>query len=399
MELKINDSIRAEFEAAGAQHIERGVAKRFRIGDPLRGREAEQRPEGSEGHSKPGTPAFCGTRDEAKRPRDPVDALEGNHGFPCYHPQDMHEVPPSVLLVRLDAIGDALALTPLLAAFRERGIPVDIVLFERNAEVFSSRAYRRRLRPQDVQPGLYTHALVATEDAEGYRIAERSAAPVRIGFENGWGKPFKTWWVRSLLTKTIHRTAGLDRRSPHECEVLFRLASTLLGESEPTRDVAQLRPLVIGEEPTPDARIVVQVTDKWERLGIAFNDVVSCARRLVGYCASSQEHTAGVRFISSSQEDIYVDAFEKEIGLPIERFGSLTAWKNTIAVASALVAPDSGAIHVAGMTGVPTVAIFPPGRTLAMQVSRWRPWAAPYRIVPASHDWPRASIEALRELL
>ncbi len=56
----------------------------------------------------------------------------------------------------------------------------------------------------------YTHALVATEDPSGYRVARASGISHRIGFENGWGKPFKSLWVRAHLTQTLHRSAGLD---------------------------------------------------------------------------------------------------------------------------------------------------------------------------------------------
>jgi len=124
----------------------------------------------------------------------------------------MAPISPSVLVIRLDAIGDALALTPLLEALRERSIATDVLLSPANAGVFSSRAMREvvvasevrqrsdgaenlaaigrlgeRLRDRD-----YTHVLVATEDPAGYRLALSTQAPVRVGFTNLWGKPFKT---------------------------------------------------------------------------------------------------------------------------------------------------------------------------------------------------------------
>ncbi|HTX58101.1 MAG TPA: hypothetical protein VMH02_00395, partial [Verrucomicrobiae bacterium] len=57
----------------------------------------------------------------------------------------MPQSSPSVLIIRLDAIGDALALVPLLAALRAREIPADVVLRPVNAEALSSRAVRRVL--------------------------------------------------------------------------------------------------------------------------------------------------------------------------------------------------------------------------------------------------------------
>ncbi|MDP9025767.1 MAG: hypothetical protein M3N13_10385, partial [Candidatus Eremiobacteraeota bacterium] len=51
---------------------------------------------------------------------------------------------PSVLLIRLDAIGDALALAPLLHAFHSASIPVDLVLRTVNREALSPLASRAR---------------------------------------------------------------------------------------------------------------------------------------------------------------------------------------------------------------------------------------------------------------
>ncbi len=113
----------------------------------------------------------------------------------------MPRVSPSVLIIRLDAIGDALALTPLLAALRRRAIPVDVVLQRSNAGIFSSRAVRSvvvadfELRSsaafepaaierlgRDLQSRGYSHVLVATEDPGGYRLAgaSRSAGSDRF---------------------------------------------------------------------------------------------------------------------------------------------------------------------------------------------------------------------------
>lgn len=319
----------------------------------------------------------------------------------------MAHISPSVLLIRLDAVGDALALAPLLAALREREVPVDLVLTERNRDAPAAAAARRRyvapfsLRDEskinrsvisafgsELRGNDYTHVLVATEDPGGYRLARATRAKHRIGFENGWGKPLKTLWIRSLLTKTIVRTAGLDESAPHECEVLFALGASLLEPgSVPTHDLAQLRPMVLDREPAPDTRVAFQVTDKWERLGIAFDDVVAGARAI-----------PGARFIASSSERGYAERFATATDASIDFFDTLEPWKEAIASARALVAPDSGALHVAGMTGTPTVAIFPPQPNLALQTARWHPWAAPYRITEAQTGWSTRVAKALKDL-
>lgn len=299
-------------------------------------------------------------------------------------PQDS----PQILIVRLDAIGDALALTPLLLALRERALPVDLLLSQRNRDAFSDRAARRRFTdPNTVAAGSYTHVLVATEDADGYRIAKGSGAAHRIGFVNGWGKPLKTLWARSLLTGGIFRTAGLDARAPHESDVLFELGRDLLGDATPSRDATLLAPLVLDNVPPRGTDVVLQVTDKWERLGIPLAEVALVARathaRAVG---AASETSALLRFADAG-------------GGTVERFGTLEPWKEAIASAAVVIAPDSGALHVAGMTGTPCVAIFPPTSDFALQTARWAPWAASHRIVEASSGWSErvvAAVSALR---
>lgn len=290
----------------------------------------------------------------------------------------MPQTSPRVLIVRLDAIGDALALTPLLQALGERAIPADLLLSARNAQAFSTRAARSVfIDPAAVPHGAYTHVLVATEDASGYRIAKAVGAAVRVGFANGWGKPFKTLWVRSLLTNPIYRSAGLDRRAPHECAVLFELGATLLGDAQPTRDAALLCPLVIDGDIARTDDVVFQVTDKWQRSGISLHDVVAAAR---------EAHVT--RAVASEREEDFSAAFERASGMSVERFADVRPWKSAIASAALLVAPDSGAVHVAGMTGTPTVVVFPPMRNLDRQLARWAPWAAPYRTIEATVGWP-----------
>ena len=318
---------------------------------------------------------------------------------------------PSVLVIRLDAIGDALALTPLLAALGERGVLVDLVLRPENAGIFSRRAARHAIVASDVRQRSddaanraavaslgstlrgngYTHVLVATEDPAGYRLAGAAGAAVRAGFTNGLGKPLKTLWARRFINQSVYRSAGQDRRAPHECAVLFALGRTLLGNDRPSRDTALLRPLVIDEEPAPDERTAVQITDKWERLGIGVESVVDMLHLAAAF--------GEMRLLCAQSERAYGERIERAFAQPVEYFGDLASWKAAIASAPAIVTPDSGALHVAGMVGTPTVAVFPPSRDFALQVARWSPWAAPHRIVRADAGWPSRVPDALAQLL
>lgn len=302
---------------------------------------------------------------------------------------------PSVLIVRLDAIGDALALVPLLAALRERGAQIDVVLSPKNAGAFSKSAVDRifieqfGLGDRLAQNG-YDYALVATEDASGYRLARASGAPARVGFQNGWGKPLKSLWSRSLLTRTVYRTAGLDPRAPHESQVLFRLGSEIVGTSQIPRDPRILRGFVVDAEPQPDERIVMQITDKWQRLEAAPKAVADLAQAL------GRRHA--MRFVAAEGERGSAKELAASAGISIEYFRELGPWKEAIAAAKAVVAPDSGAIHVAGMTGTPAVAVFAQ-KHFALQTGRWSPWAAPYKLIEMTGDWPNAAGTALDELL
>jgi ADP-heptose:LPS heptosyltransferase len=322
----------------------------------------------------------------------------------------MPEVSPSVLIIRLDGIGDALALTPLLAALRRRAIPVDVVLRASNGGIFADRAARSvveaafelrndtrsnrnlidRLGRELASRG-YSHVLVPTEDPAGYRLAAAVNAPVRIGFADPWGKPIKALWTRRLLTRSVYRSAGLDPRGPHECEVLFTLAQPLLDDEEPTSDVGELRPLLLEREPNPDDRIAVQITDKWERSGVPIEHVVELLAHLRG--------NGALRLLSAACEARFAERIAAATQLTVDYFDALEPWKAAIAAAPAIVTPDSGALHVAGMTGTPVVAIFPPQRGYALQVARWAPWAAPHRIVRADHGWQARTSDALAQLL
>jgi len=317
---------------------------------------------------------------------------------------------PSALVVRLDAIGDALAVTPMIAALREGGIPVAAVLRPTNADVFSRRALDERYVatfPQrndsaanrsaiarfaaDLR-GHYTHGLIATEDVTGYRLAYDARIPLRIGFENGWGKPFKTLWVRRMCTQTVYRAAGLDPKTRHECQVVFELARPLLGEdAQPTRNISALRSLVLDEEPAADARVALQVTDKWQRLGQPLEAVIELAQRI------ARRHE--LRCIASSSEAAFADRFEASARITVERFDTLPAWKSAIAAARAYVAPDSGGLHVAGMVGTPVVAAYEAMPQFAAQTARWAPWAAPHRLIEMQGEWPLIAADALDGLL
>ncbi len=269
-----------------------------------------------------------------------------------------------------------------------------MVLSPKNEGAFSKSAVDRVYVEQPALGGrlaqnCYDYALVATEDASGYRLARASGAKIRIGFANGWGKPLKSLWARSLLTRTVYRTAGLDPRAPHESRVLFQLGSEIVGTSKIPRDPRILRGFVVDAQPQPDERVVMQITGKWQRLGAARKAVAGFARNL-------QQHYP-MRFVAAESEREFAQVVAADAGISIDYFHELASWKDALAAAKAVVAPDSGAVHVAGMTGTPVVAAFGQ-KDFALQTGRWSPWAAPYKLVEIRGDWPAAARNALEEL-
>jgi ADP-heptose:LPS heptosyltransferase len=321
----------------------------------------------------------------------------------------MPQSSPSVLIIRLDGIGDALALAPLVAALQDRATSVDVLLSAGNAGVFSTAALARvdvapfalrssspeNLRAIDafgdaLRGREYGSVLVATEDPGGYRLARRIAAERRIGFSNGWRKPFKTLWVRSLLTRALYRAAALDASGQHECEILFRLGRDLVEEAQPTQDLRRLRPLVLDRDVERGNGVAIQVTQKWQRFGVGARELASLVRLLAARWS--------VECIAAQSEQRFADVVSEAAGVGVTRFAALKPWKESIAAAGALVAPDSGATHVAGMVGTPVVALFPAMRHAEREIARWHPWAAPWRAVTVSADWMGRTQDALASL-
>lgn len=322
----------------------------------------------------------------------------------------MRQNSTSVLVIRLDGIGDALALTPLLAALRECGARIDLVLRQENADIFTEAAARTvYLAPFELRCSTrsnlakiarfgselaarrYDVILVATEDPGGYRLAKTIGSPSRIGFANGFAKPMKTLWVRSMLTTTLYRPAGFDRHDRHECETLFELGRSMLGGRVPSRDAATLWPLVLPLQPRREPHIAVQVTQKWLQFGASPAAISRLLQRLA--------RERSVRAIASSSERALADAIESDSGIAVERFDALGPWKESIGAAQVVVAPDSGATHVGGMLGTPTVAVFAAGKNFERQVARWHPWAAPYHVVRIDGEWAQRIVNGVDALL
>jgi ADP-heptose:LPS heptosyltransferase len=312
-----------------------------------------------------------------------------------------------ILLVRLDGLGDALCLAPLVAALRDAGHELGALLSPGNRAAFAPGALahvhvvERRPWPAHgflpdselrawnaMKPLGYEIALIASEEPDAYRIAMDLGIPRRVGFTNGIEKPFKSLWTRSRLTRAIVRPASGTRAGEHEVETLFALGDGLHGEAAPTRDVRRLRPLIVPASERGDA-LAIQVSAKLAAFGLT--------PAAYGAIAAAAAGEGPLELLVAPGSEALAREAERRSGAVAETLG-IDAWKERLARARAVVTPDSGAAHVCGMTGTPCVDIFARSPQVEADVLRWRPWAAPAAAIVADPRDP-ALAEKVRSAL
>lgn len=307
-----------------------------------------------------------------------------------------------IVLIRVDAIGDALVMTPLVAALRKAGHELGIVLSNANAGIFEERAlswqhvldriawpkhgststsYARTL--EEMRRVSYDIALIASEEPEAYAIAREAAIPARVGFHNGWQKPFKSLWVVAQCTRAIYRPAWASQAREHEVETLYKLGAGLAAPPPP-RDSALLTPLLLANAPDRGSAVVVQVTPKWRESGVSDAALVELLRAL----ASRDLHA-----VAADAEKDYATTIAAQASVELEIFASLEPWKLAIARAALVVTPDTGSAHLAGMLGTPCVDCFP-FVDFELRRKRWPPWAARYVPLAFAPGTDAASIAA-----
>jgi ADP-heptose:LPS heptosyltransferase len=278
---------------------------------------------------------------------------------------------------------------PLIAALRDAGHEIGIALSDRNAGIFDAHAFvaqhvlERIPWPQhgstpasteraraEITAAAYDVALIVSEEPEAYDLAR--CVRRRVGFATGWSKPLKSFWVMRRVTTAIHRAATVRGERAHEVEIIFRLGAGLHTATEPPRDAARLRPLVMGDAPHLQRRgIVVQLGAKWRTIGLDATTTGAVIAMLAGQ---------GAQLIGSPADR---DAVRDLAGpASYEILPDMATWKRTVDAARIVVTPDTGTAHLAGMLGVPVVDLFP-DHDAASHIARWHPWAAPYTALTA----------------
>ena len=307
---------------------------------------------------------------------------------------------PRFLLVRLDGLGDALACVPLLEGLRRvhPGASFGAVCSRANASVFSTAVLTVHVVPgkdatsvfaAELAARDYTHALVATEEVVGYELARASRARRRSGFWHRFEKPFKSLWQRAQLTDPVYRPARWTARPEHEAEALNRLAIPFGAATEPPADAQSLRRwLAIEGADSADTTLGFQIAGKLTSGGWG----PAMLARACATALNASMSNGAVLLAASDDQGLARSLLEH---LPAGMRGrmrllpplSVPQWFGAIASMSALVTPDTGAAHAAGMLGVPVVDLF--DRNRFDQLSRqWRPWAAPHRclVKPEAHS-------------
>lgn len=216
-----------------------------------------------------------------------------------------------------------------------------------------------------------------------YRLARAAEIPNRRGFHNGLEKPLKSLFVRTACTSSVYRPASaMD--CTHEARVQYRLGQGLGIPSEPPRAPQRLRPLLLpGPAPHGTGAIALQVTAKWMRIGLSADALARLAHELSAITE--------LRLLAAPEDAELARALAGEHRI-VQVNASLEPWKRAIAESATLVTPDTGAAHVAGMLGVPTVDCFP-NADFALQSARWAPWGAPHRCIRIDNE--RNALEAI----
>ena len=300
-----------------------------------------------------------------------------------------------VLLVRLDGLGDALACIPALeglrreypdASFGAVCSPSNAALFSRlrteRVHIYDGRDSEAAL-VAELRALKYTDALIATEEPAGYRLARESGAVRRAGFWHRFEKTFKSLWQYAQVTDAVYRAAAWVAQPEHEVVAMYRLAERL-GARPPIPDDAFALRVWIDASPEgaiPNGRSALgwQIAPKLTSGGWGPDALAALAaaahaaspfERIVFLCAPRDQGLA--RSVMEHLPHGFVAAGNAVLAPPAD----LPQWLGAIASAGALVTPDTGAAHAAGMLGVPVVDLFDPARF--EQLSRqWRPWAAP----------------------
>lgn len=299
----------------------------------------------------------------------------------------------AILLVRLDGVGDAALCIPALEGLRSAfpDATFGAICSKANAALFSDRVASIHVY-SDGQPETelrdelaaqrYTRALIATEEVAGYKLGRLSGASHRAGFWHGLQKPFKSLWQRSQLTAPVYRPAAWTAVPEHEVATLYRLAEALGAQAPVPDDPKNLRTWLRVERSdlarAADGALAFQITPKlltggWAPTSLALlvsATATTCGCDRIALLASAQDEGLACSVMEHmSPSEARVDVLASL---------SLPHWLGALDRAVALVTPDTGAAHVAGMLGAGVIDLFDEADFDRLS-QQWHPWAGASR--------------------
>ena len=303
-----------------------------------------------------------------------------------------------LLFVKLKHHGDALLLTPTLAAARARHPSAEIwVVVRRGSEgilagcpaidrlLTSAAPEKSRRGPfnwlddfrllRELRRQKFDYAFELTQGDRGRLLAGWSGARFRCANDAVYRIPiFWRPWFNKLSTH--------DWRNEHQVEANFHLVNEFLplGVSEPP-------PLAFERTLTKPCGLGVKLSDyivvhpgtRWQRKRWPLEKWVQCGRELLKL-APQLVVSAG----PDADEVQLGDTLASELGSQALSTRGQLSWAQLAGLlygAKLFVGVDTAAMHLAAACQCPTVALF------ASSVARhWHPWRVPYQLVGAA-DW------------
>lgn len=285
-----------------------------------------------------------------------------------------------ILCVRLRSLGDAVLMTPALAALR-RGLPgarIDVVLEARFAPLLldhpsvdgviplgageiSKLALARRLRASHYKAVLNFHG-----GSTSAFLTAVSGAPLRVGRDT-----YRFSFVynrRAEQPERVFRNASPPHTVHYQASLVAALGVPVesFGLSLAVRETARrdietkLRELDLPKS----GYVLLQPTASFETKCWPGERFVDLGREL--------ENRTGRRVVVSlpSLGSRTFGGFPVLAGLPVDELVAL------LSGASLYVGNDSGPMHVASALGVPVVSLFG-----SSDPRRWHPWGVPHRVL------------------
>jgi ADP-heptose:LPS heptosyltransferase len=299
----------------------------------------------------------------------------------------------AILLVRLDGVGDAALCIPALEGLRRAfpGASFGAICSNTNASVFSDsvasiHVYNEDHPVAELRDELiarhYTRALIATEEVAGYTLGRLSGAPRRAGFWHGLQKPFKSLWQRTQLSVPVYRPAAWVASPEHEVTTLYRLAEALGARAPVPTTPQDLRTWLCVERSdaarAADGALAFQITPKLLTGGWAPTSLA----QLVSTTAAASGYGRVVLFASVQDEGLACSVREQippsAARIDVLASLSLPRWLGALDCAVAVVTPDTGAAHVAGMLGAGVIDLFDEADFDRLS-QQWHPWAGASR--------------------